>query len=71
VTVSEGVSLPGYVRWSWVRDTFAWSGAELVLISKQTGQVTATRPGDPPAAYSGVSCGDLPQYAPDYPQPAG
>jgi hypothetical protein len=71
VTVNEGVGLPGYVTWSWVRDTFAWSGAELVPISKQTGRVTAARPGDPPAAYSGVGCGDLPQYAPDYPQPAG
>jgi hypothetical protein len=71
VTVSEGAGRPGYIRWSWVRDTFAWSGADLVLVSKQAGQVTAARPGDPPAAYSGVSCGDLPQYAPDYPQPAG
>jgi hypothetical protein len=71
VTVSEGVGLPGYITWSWARDTFAWSGAELVPVSKQTGQVTAARPGDPLAAYSGVSCGDLPQYAPDYPQPAG
>jgi hypothetical protein len=71
VTVNEGVGLPGYITWSWTRDTFAWSGAELVPVAKQAGQVTAPRPGDPPAAYSGVSCGDLPQYAPDYPQPAG
>jgi hypothetical protein len=71
VTVNEGVGLPGYIKWTYERDTYAWSGAELVPISKQTGQVTAARPGDPPAAYSGVSCGDLPQYAPDYPQPSG
>lgn len=66
VTVSEGTELPGYITWIYERDTYAWSGAELVLVSKQTGQVTSARPGSPPAAYSGVSCGDLPQYAPAY-----
>jgi len=66
VTVSEGTELPGYTTWFYERDTYAWSGAELVLVSKQPGQVTSARPGDPPAAYSGVSCGDLPQYAPAY-----
>jgi hypothetical protein len=66
VTVTEGTVLPGYVKWIYERDTYAWSGAELVLESKRTGQVTTARPGDPPAAYTGVSCGSLPQYAPDY-----
>ena len=66
VTVSEGTELPDYITWVYERDTYAWSGAELVLVSKQTGQVTSARPGNPPAAYSGVSCGDLPQYAPAY-----
>jgi len=66
VTVSEGTELPGYITWIYQRDTYAWSGAELVPVSKRTGQVTSTRPGSPPAAYSGVSCADLPQYAPAY-----
>ena len=66
VTVTEGTELPRYVKWLYERDTYAWSGAELVLGSKRTGQVTSARPGSPPAAYSGVSCGDLPQYAPLY-----
>jgi hypothetical protein len=66
VTVSEGTELPGYTTWIYERDIYAWSGAELVLVSQQTGQVTSARPGNPPAAYSGVSCGDLPQYAPAY-----
>jgi hypothetical protein len=66
VIVTEGTELPGYVKWRYERDTYAWSGAELVLESKQAGQVISARPGDPPAAYSGVSCGDLPQYAPLY-----
>jgi hypothetical protein len=66
VTVTEGTVLPGYVKWIYERDTYAWSGAELVLLSTQTGQVTSARPGDPPPAYLGVSCGDLPQYAPLY-----
>jgi hypothetical protein len=65
VTVHEGVTR-NYTTWSYERDAFAWSGAELVLISKRTGQVTSAQPGSPPAAYSGVSCGDLPQYAPAY-----
>jgi hypothetical protein len=71
VTVNEGVELPGYTTWSYERDTYTWSGAELVLVSKRTGQVTSARPGSPPAAYSGVSCGNLPQYAPVYTPPAG
>lgn len=66
VTVSEATEPPGYTTWTYERDTYAWSGAELVLASKQTGQVTSAQPGNPPAAYSGVSCGDLPQYAPAY-----
>jgi len=66
VTVSEGAELPGYTTWTYERDTFAWSGAELVPVSKRTGQVTSAHPGSPPAAYSGVSCGGLPQYAPPY-----
>jgi hypothetical protein len=71
VTVSEGVELPGYTTWTYERDTYTWSGAKLVPVSKQTGQVTSARPGNPPAAYSGVSCGDLPQYAPAYPPSTG
>jgi hypothetical protein len=66
VTVSEGTELPGYTTWSYERDTYTWQGSTLVLISRQTGQVTSARPGSPPAAYSGVRCGDLPQYAPLY-----
>jgi hypothetical protein len=66
VTVSEGTELPGYITWIYEVDTYTWQGSTLVLVSKQTGQVTSARPGDPPAAYSGVSCGDLPQYAPAY-----
>lgn len=66
VTVSEATEPPGYTTWTYERNTYAWSGAELVLASKQTGQVTSAQPGNPPAAYSGVSCGDLPQYAPAY-----
>jgi len=66
VTVSEATEPPGYTTWTYERDTYAWSGAELVPVSKQAGQVTSAQPGNPPAAYSGVSCGDLPQYAPAY-----
>jgi hypothetical protein len=66
VTVSEATEPPGYTTWTYRRDTYAWSGADLVPVTKRTGQVTSTRPGSPPAAYSGVSCGDLPQYAPAY-----
>jgi hypothetical protein len=71
VTVTEGTVLPGYVKWLYEQDTYAWSGAELVLLSKQSGEVTSARPGNPPAAYSGVSCGNLPQYAPLYTQSPG
>ena len=63
VTVSEGADR---TTWTYERDTFAWSGAALTLISTRTGQVTSAHPGNPPAAYSGVRCGDLPQYAPLY-----
>jgi len=66
VTVTEGTQPPGYVKWSYERSAYAWSGAELVLFSRRTGQVTSARTGSPPAAYSGVSCGGLPQYAPPY-----
>ena len=66
VTVTEGAEIPGYTRWIYERDTYAWSGGELVLLSARTGQVTSVRPGSPPAAYSGVSCGGLPEYAPLY-----
>jgi len=66
VTVNEGVELPGYTTWRYERETFAWSGGELMLVSTQTGQVTSAQPGSPPAAFSGVSCGNLPQYAPAY-----
>jgi hypothetical protein len=59
VTVGEGTNPPGYTTWTYERDTFAWSGAELVLVSKRNGQVTSARPGIPPAAYRGISCGDL------------
>src|SRR5579863_1640321 len=55
VTVNEGTELPGYTKWIYERDTYAWSGAKLVLLSKRAGQVTSARPGDPPAAYSEVS----------------
>ena len=66
VTVSEATEPPQYTTWTYERDTFAWSGAELVPVSKRAGQVTSAQPGSPPAAYSGVSCGDLPRYAPPY-----
>lgn len=66
VTVSEGAEIPGYTTWTDERDTFAWSGAELVPVSHRTGRAISAQPGSPPAAYSGVSCGDLPQYAPPY-----
>jgi hypothetical protein len=65
VTVHEGVAR-NYTTWSYERDTYTWEGSTLVFVSKQTGQVTSARPASPPAAYSGVSCGDLPQYAPAY-----
>jgi hypothetical protein len=65
VTVHEGVAR-NYTTWSYERDTYTWEGSTLVFVSKQAGQVTSARPASPPAAYSGVSCGDLPQYAPAY-----
>lgn len=66
VTVTEATEPPRYTTWTYERDIYAWSGAELVPVATQTGQVTAAKPGSPPAAYSGVSCGDLPQLAPAY-----
>jgi hypothetical protein len=66
VTVSEATEQPQYTAWTYERDTYAWSGAELVPVSTQTGQVASAQPGNPPAAYHGISCGDLPQYAPSY-----
>lgn len=71
VTVSEATGPPGYTTWSYERDTYAWSGAELVFVSRRTGHVTSAQPGSPPAAYTGVSCGGLPQYAPLYTSSAG
>jgi hypothetical protein len=65
VAVHEGVAR-NYTTWSYERDTYTWERSTLVFVSKQTGQVTSAQPGSPPAAYSGVSCGDLPQYAPAY-----
>ena len=68
VTVSAAIAAPGEdTTWTYQRDTYAWSGARLVLVAKRTGQVTSAQPGRPPAAYSGVGCGNLPQYAPAYP----
>jgi hypothetical protein len=66
VVVGEGTNPPAYTSWTYERDTFAWSGAKLVRISKRTGQVTSNPPGNPPSAYSGVSCGGLPQLAPPH-----
>lgn len=66
VTVSEATGPSGHT-WTYQRETFDWSGAELVLAGHQT----ENRPGSPLAAYRGVSCGDLPQYAPAYPRPTG
>ena len=65
VTVHEGVAR-NYTTWSYERDTYTWEGSALVFVSRQTGQVTSAPAGNPPAAYSGVSCGGLPQYAPPY-----
>lgn len=65
VTVHEGVAR-NYTTWDYERDAYTWEGSALVFVSKQTGQVTSVPAGNPPAAYSGVSCGDLPQYAPAY-----
>jgi hypothetical protein len=61
VIVSEGAGPPRYTTWTWERDTYAWSGAVLVPVSRRAGQVTSAQPGSPPAAYSGVGCGDLPR----------
>lgn len=58
VTVHEGAAR-NYTTWTYERDTYTWEGSTLALGSKQTGQVTSAHPGSPPAAYSGVSCGDL------------
>jgi hypothetical protein len=66
VTVTEATEPPQDTTWTYERDTYSWSGAELVLLSRQAGRVTGAQQGNPPAAYSGVRCGDLPQYAPAY-----
>ena len=71
VTVSETTGPPAYQTWTYQRDTFAWSGAQLIPASKRTGQVTSSQPGSPPAAYTGVRCGNLPQLAPPYTPSAG
>lgn len=65
VTVHEGVAR-NYTTWSYERDTYTWEGSTLVFVFKQTGRVTSAPAGNPPAAYSGVGCGDLPRYAPPY-----
>ena len=67
VKVDAGASTqaPGQdTTWTYQRDTYAWSGARLVLVSERTGKVASAHP---PAADTGVSCGNLPQYAPAYP----
>jgi len=61
VIVSEGAGPPRYTTWTYERDTYAWSGAVLVPLSRRAGRVTSARPGSPPAAYSGVSCDGLPR----------
>ncbi len=66
VTVGETTEPPAYTTWTYQRDTYTWSGAKLVPVSSRTGQVTSNPPGTPPAAYTGVSCGHLPQLAPPY-----
>jgi hypothetical protein len=66
VIVGEGVERPGYTTWDYETDTYTWEGSTLVLVSEQTGRVTSAQPASPPAAYSGVNCGDLPQDAPPY-----
>jgi hypothetical protein len=66
VTVGESTEPPAYTTWTYQRDTYTWSGAKLVPVSSRTGQVTSNPPGTPPAAYTGVSCGHLPQLAPPY-----
>ena len=66
VTVGESTEPPAYTTWTYQRDTYTWSGAKLVPVSSRTGQVTSNPPGTPPAAYTGVSCGQLPQLAPPY-----
>lgn len=66
VTVGESAVAPQDTTWIYQRDTFAWSGAELVPGSTLTGQVTSAQPGNAPTAYTGVGCGDLPQSAPPY-----
>jgi hypothetical protein len=45
-----------------IRDMYRWAGATLVLVSRQATTIRGT-PADPALAkYSGVSCGNLPQY---------
>jgi hypothetical protein len=44
------------------RDTYRWSGATLVLAAQQQATIHGTSSDRALAAYTGVSCGDLPQY---------
>lgn len=70
VTVHEEVGR-NETTWSYERDTYTWQGSTLVFVSKQTGRITSAPAGNFPAAYSGVHCGNLPQYAPLYGAPTG
>jgi hypothetical protein len=45
------------------RATYRWAGARLVLVSRQQATIQAAAPSAQLARYTGVSCGDLPQYA--------
>lgn len=45
------------------RDTYRWAGARLVRVSRRQATIQATAPSAELARYTGVSCGDLPQYA--------
>ena len=66
VTVAEETAPPNYIVWTYQRDTLAWERSALVVVSEQTGQIRSSRVAVPPAAYTGVRCGDLPQYAPGF-----
>jgi hypothetical protein len=45
------------------RATYRWAGARLVLVSRQQATIQAAAPSARLARYTGVSCGNLPQYA--------
>ena len=45
-----------------VRETYRWAGATLVLIARQQTTIHGTPPDPELATYTGVACGDLPQY---------